>query len=201
MPIVCGKIIRDGMHWRPMIRGILSTIIEREKNHMRRQNFILVLLGLMLFAGHLTAQRMTVPANLQAAIFKKILGFDKTLQAKGRIEVAVVYGDEAAKDAIIEAFKDLEISAVPLKSDQALLGIGSATVVYVAPGGIAPKQFCIKNRVLSISGVSSFVESGLVSIGLSVEGGKPSILIHKGQLKSEGHELAGEILKMAKIIQ
>jgi len=168
---------------------------------MRRHKIILLIVGMMLSAGTLMAQRMAVPANLQAAIFKKILGFDKTLQAKGRIEVAVVYGDVAAKDAIIEAFNDLEISAVPLKSDQALQSIGNATVVYIAPGGVTPKQLCTKNRVLSISGVSSFVESGQVSIGLSIEGGKPKILIHRGQLKAEGQELAEEIMSMARIIQ
>ena len=159
------------------------------------------MVGILLSAGPLAAQHMAVPANLQAAIFKKILGFDKTLQAKGRIEVAVVYGDAAAKDAIIDAFKDLGIAAVPLKSDQASLSIGNATVVYVAPGGIPPKQICVKNKVLSISGVSSFVENGQVSVGLSIEGGKPKILIHRGQLKSEGHDLADEILNMARIVQ
>jgi len=35
--------------------------------------------------------------EFQAAIFKKILGLDKTLQANGRIEVAVVYGDVARR--------------------------------------------------------------------------------------------------------
>jgi hypothetical protein len=158
------------------------------------------MVGIMLSTETYVAQRMNVPVNLQVAIFKKILGFDKTLQEKGRIEVAVVYGDVATKDAIIEAFKDVGISAFPLKSDQASQGIGSATVVYVAPGGVPPKQLCIKNRILSISGVSSLVESGQVSIGLSVEGGKPKILINRGQLKEEGHVLADEVLKMAKII-
>jgi hypothetical protein len=168
---------------------------------MRTHKIILLIVGMILSAGTLSAQRMAVPANLQAAIFNKILGFDKTLQTKGRIEVAVVYGDVAAKDAIIDAFKDLGISAFPLKSDQALSSIGNATVVYVAPGGTPPKQLCAKNRVLSISGVSSFVEGGQVSVGLSIEGGKPKILIHRGQLKSEGQELAEEILNMARIIQ
>ena len=168
---------------------------------MRTYKFILLIVGILLCAGTLAAQHMAVPANLQAAIFKKILGFDKTLQAKGRIEVAVVYGDGGAKDAIIEAFKDLGITAIPVKSEQASSGVGGATVVYVAPGAAAPKQLCAKNRILSISGVSSLVESGQVSVGLSIEGGKPKILVNRGQLKSEGHELADEIMNMAKIIQ
>ena len=162
---------------------------------------VLLMVGMMLSTGTLAAQSMAVPANLQAAIFKKILGFDKTLQAKGRIEVAVVYGDVAAKDAITGAFNDLGISTVPLKSDQAAQSIGEATVVYVAPGASAPKQLCAKNKVLSLSGVASLVESGQVSVGVAVEGGKPKILIHRGQLKAEGHEIAQEILDMAKIIQ
>jgi hypothetical protein len=167
---------------------------------MKTHRIILLMFGIACFAGALTAQHMAVPANLQTAIFKKIFGFDKTLQDKGRIEVAVIYGDVAAKDAIVAAFNDLGIPAVPIKSDQAGSGIGSATVVYVTPGGVPPKQLCINNQILSISGVPSFVENGQVSIGLSVEGGKPKIIIHRGQLKAEGQELAKEILSMAKVI-
>ena len=168
---------------------------------MRTRNIVLLMVGIMLSAGTLAAQSMAVPANLQAAIFKKILGFDKTLQSKDRIEVAVVYGDVAVKDAIIGAFNDLGIATVPLKSDQASQSLGNATVVYVAPGATAPKQLCAKNRVLSLSGVSSLVESGQVAIGIAVEGGKPKILIHRGQLKAEGQELADEVMSMARIIQ
>jgi hypothetical protein len=167
---------------------------------MRTHRTILLILGIVLFAGTLTAQHMPVPANLQSAIFKKIFGFDKTLQEKGRIEVAVVYGDIAAKDAIIAAFSDIGIPAVAIKSEQAASGVGSATIVYIAPGGVPPKHLCISNQILSISGVASFVENGQVSIGITVEGGKPKILIHRAQLKAEGQELAKEILSMAKVI-
>ncbi len=160
----------------------------------------MLMLGIVFFAGTLVGQHMAVPANLQSAIFKKIFGFDKTLQQKGRVEVAVVYGDAAAKDAIIAAFNDIGIPAVPIKSDQAASGVGSATIVYIAPGGVPPKHLCVGNQILSISGVPSFVENGQVSVGLTVEGGKPKILIHRAQLKAEGHELAKEIMSMAKVI-
>jgi hypothetical protein len=168
---------------------------------MKKYKAVLLTIGMVLSTGILEAQHMAVPANLQAAIFKKIFGFDKTLQAKGKIEVAIVYGDGVAKDAIVAAFSDLGISAVPMKSDQVSQGLGNATIAYIVPGGVPPKQLCTRNRILSISGLPSFVENGQVSIGLSVEGGKPKILIHKGQLRAEGHELAEEILNMARIIQ
>ncbi len=167
---------------------------------MKTYKVILLAAVCALSAEILHAQRMAVPANLQAAIFKKILGFDKTLQSKGKIEVAVVYGDVAVKDAITEAFKDLGISAVPLKSELASANLNGASVVYIAPGAAPPRQLCIREGVLSISGVASLVEKGQVSIGISVEGGKPKILIHKGQLKSEGHELSEDILEMARIV-
>ncbi len=167
---------------------------------MRTHKTILLAIGMILSTGILEAQRAAIPANLQAAIFKKVFGFDKTLQATGRIEVAVVYGDAEVKDEIIAAFKDLGITAVPLKSDQAASSLGSATVIYVAPGAVAPKQMSSRGKVLSISGVASLVEKGQVSIGLSVEGGKPKILVHRGQLRSEGHDLSDDILAMAKIV-
>ncbi len=167
---------------------------------MTKRNALVLIFGLILSAGTLAAQTMAVPANLQAAIFKKIFGFDKTLQSKGRIEVAVIYGDAAAKDAIIAAFNELGISAIPLEADQAAQGLGSATIVYVAPGATAPRHLCTKNRILSVSGISSLVESGQVSIGIALEGGKPRILINKARLSGEGQELADEVLGMARVI-
>jgi len=168
---------------------------------MRIRRIILPVVGLVLLSGVLVAQSMTVPANLQAAIFKKMLGFDKTLQSRGPIEVVVVYGDVAAKDEIVAAFKGVGVSASSVRADQISNGIGNASVLYVAPGAIPPKQFCANSGVLSLSGVASFVEKGQVSIGLGVEGGKPKILIHTGQLKAEGHDIASDILNMAKLIQ
>lgn len=142
------------------------------------------------------AQEMAVPANLQAALFKKIFAFNKTLQSKG-VDVSVLSADGSG-DAVAAAFKDAGINAKSVKGAAPAAG---ATVVYVMPGVNPPKQVCAQKGILSISGVASNVETGKVSIGLGLEGGKPKILIHMGQLKAEGQELSADLLKIARVIQ
>ena len=69
------------------------------------------------------------------------------------------------------------------------------------PGTNPPSQQSSSKGVLSISGVTSNVESGKVAIGLGVEGGKPKIIIHMGQLKAEGQDVSADLLKIATVIQ
>lgn len=148
------------------------------------------LIGLMTVNSF--AQEMAVPVNLQAALFKKIFAFDKTLTAKGNIEIAVI-GDGA--DEVVSAFKNAGINA------KAAEQIGEASVAYVMPGTASIKSQSAAKGVLTISGVTSFVESGNVAVGIGVDGGKPKIVINMSQLKAESQELSADLLKIAKVIQ
>ena len=135
-----------------------------------------------------------VPANLQAALFKKIFSFDKTLQSKG-VDVAVL---GASSDEIVAAFVGAGVNAKATGGNQVP---GGVSVVYVMPGvGAINKQSAAKG-VLSISGDVSNVESGKVAIAIGIEGGKPKIIINIAQLKSEGQELSADLLKIARVIQ
>lgn len=153
------------------------------------------LLALTIVLSAAGAYAQDVPSNLQAALFKKIFAFDKTLQAKGDVQVAVLGG---SGDAIVAAFKDAGVSAKAVGGSQVPDGV---SVVYVMPGTSSPKQQCAAKGVLSISGDASMVESGKVSIGLSVEDGKPKINVNMGELKAEGQELSADLLKIAKVVQ
>jgi len=145
----------------------------------------------ILISASLQAQDL--PANLQAALFKKIFAFDKTLESK-QIEVVVL----GSGDGIVAAFKEAGISAKAVSGNQLPAGVN---VVYVNQGVTATKSQSASKGVLSISGTVSLVENGQVAIGLCVEGGKPKIVVNLPQLKAEGHEIAADLLKIAKIIQ
>ncbi len=162
------------------------------KRVLFKKTFAIVIFLLGAITTNSFAQEMAVPANLQAALFKKIFSFNKTLTAKGNVEVAVI---GAGADEVVSAFKSVGLNAKA--ADQ----IGGASVVYVMPGAPAPKAQSASKGVLSISGVTSYVEDGKVAIGLGVEGGKPKIIIHMAQLKAEGQELSADLLKIAKVIQ
>ena len=148
----------------------------------------------LLFLGTASVSNYAqdVPANLQAALFKKIFAFDKTLQSKG-IEVAVLGGG----DDIVSAFKEAGVNVKAASGSQVP---GGVSVVYVV-GAASTKQQTASKGILSISGDVSNVESGKVAIALGIEGGKPKIIINMAQLKAEGQELSADLLKIARVIQ
>lgn len=169
-----------------------------ERNFLSKSKIFTILLFLIgITTTNSLAQDMAVPANLQAALFKKIFAFDKTIQAKGSSDVAILSADGSA-DEIEAAFKSAGVNVQVVKGSQVP---GSANIVYVMPGVASPKGQTAQKKVLSISGVTSYVESGKVSIGLAVEGGKPKIVVNMAQLKAEGQELSSDLLKIAKVIQ
>jgi hypothetical protein len=135
----------------------------------------------------------SVQPNLQAALYKKIFSFDKTLATKGNFEITVI---GSGSDEIVTAFKAAGLNAK--SADQ--ISAGTA-VVYLMPGASSTKTQTAAKKILSISGSAPLVENGTVAIGIGTEGGKPKILIHIGQLKSEGHEISSDLLQLAKIIQ
>jgi hypothetical protein len=148
------------------------------------------------------AQDMPVPAELQVALFKKVFGYDKTIQ-EGTVKMLVAFTDTSAgvKDQVVKAFKDAGMAVSAAKADQLPASIGGVNVLYVTPGVSGTKQICQKNGILSITGMPSLVESGEASVGLSVMDNKPKIIVHLRQLKAEGHELSSNLLQLAKIIQ
>ena len=163
----------------------------KTKNLINKKVFKIIFLLIGLMTVNSFAQDMAVPPNLQAALFKKIFAFNKTLTAKGNVEVAVI---GAGADEVVSAFKEAGVNA------KAVSEIGSASVVYVMPGAVSPKAQSASKGVLSISGVPSNAEEGKVAVGIGVEGGKPKIIINMAQLKAEGQELSADLLKIAKVI-
>ncbi|MBN1302615.1 MAG: YfiR family protein [Melioribacteraceae bacterium] len=162
-------------------------------------SILLASITLMIFSStaNILAQGMDIPANLQAALFKKIFAFNNTLKSKGSAEVAVLTGSGSGGD-VVAAFKDAGISVKEVSGSNVP---GDVDVVYVMPGVASPKSQTAGKGVLSISGVGSYAEKGDVAIGIGVEGGKPKIIIHFAQLKAEGQEISADLLKIAKVIQ
>jgi hypothetical protein len=144
----------------------------------------------------------TIPPDLQVSIFKKVFGFDKTIQP-GTLKLVVAFTDSSAalKDQVVKAFQESGVPVSAAKEEQLSGALNGVNVLYVTPGIQSAKQLCQKNGILSITGTSSLVESGEASVGLSVLDNKPKIVVHMKQLKAEGHELSANLLQLAKVIQ
>lgn len=170
---------------------------------MRHLAVVALFVG-MLGHSELGVAQETVPETLQAALFKKIFTYDRTLQDSGALQVFVVHGDDrVVADAVTLAFKDGGIDAVALPMQELSARIAEASVVYVAPGvdTSALESLCTRNGVLTISGVAELAATGKVSVGIGTHDQKPEILIHLKRVKAEGHELAAELLSLARVIR
>ena len=158
----------------------------------------------VLLSGSVLAQDATVPADIQAAIFKKVFAYVRTLSPASPPPILILYDDASTKsmDEIRKAFEQLRIDAVGVKeADLANRIRDGSTVVYVATPRGSFRQIFQKTRSLSITGLPLLVQRGDASIGLALEESKPKILVNMSELKAEGHEVASNLLQLAQLIQ
>ncbi len=150
-----------------------------------------------------TEAEITVPADLQAAMFQKIFRFDKTLAGK-EVKILIVYEDKAPEiiDELKKEFEKLESPVASAKASELSAKIAEFPVIYIMPGidTEAVKKLSSENSVLSISGLPELAQNDVVSIAVGVLREKPIITVNMVQLYAEGHEFSAEFLKLAKII-
>jgi hypothetical protein len=147
---------------------------------------------------------LSVPAAIQAAIFKKIFGYDHALSA-GAPRIRIVYAPEyasAAKD-LEQAFRAVSLAVDLAPIDQAHQ-LGSANVVYALAATVptALKDLGVKAKVLTVSSLSGLAYRGDVSVALRMKAdGKPGIVVHMGRLAAEGHELSASLLQLVEVVR
>lgn len=166
-----------------------------------KYTFLLTLALLVVLAGWgmpAASQPMPVPAQLQAAIFKKVITLDRTLTARQSAKILVVHSGSGA-DEVVDAFKAAGLTASAVAEGQLAGAIAGADIIYLMPGtsGAALSK---SKGVLSLTGVPATVESGQAAIGVGLKDGKPEIIVHMGQLKAEGHDISADLLKLARVI-
>jgi hypothetical protein len=142
------------------------------------------------------------PIPVQAAIFLKLLAFNKNISSSGGIIIYVVGSPDFAAE-----MKKAEGKAV-----------GAATIEKVVEGSGTPKEkssviyvgsesslaeilsYTKANKILSVAGNPSFVSKG-VSLIVGTSEGKPKIMLNLSASKDEGIDWNPAILKVAVTIQ
>lgn len=146
-----------------------------------------------LFAGATKA-----PANVQAALFIKLLAFNKGLASVGSFTVYVL-GDSAFAGELKKA-EGKKVGPLTLAKVEEGAGLpGSAPhVLYIGDEGQfeAASKYTQDNKILSITGIPDLVKKG-VSLGVGIMGGKPKIFINLESSKAEGINWNPAILKLA----
>lgn len=171
---------------------------------MRSLVNVALVVGVLCLCPIASAQEMPVPPQLQAALFKKIFDYDRTLSEQSSVRVAVVHGgDDAVAVMVANAFQNDGVDAVVVSRDDVTEEITEASVVYMTPGFDtgALAALCTQYGVLSVSGVPELAVSGQVAVGIGTRDQKPEILVHLKRVKAEGHEFSAELLSLARVIR
>lgn len=162
---------------------------------IRTVGFILAFFYMAAGFSHLYAQK--APANLQAALFTKLLAFytnlggdDFTIHVVGAPEVA----QELKKNRRQSRQGCFERSFRRRRSPS-----NGAKVIYVGKSVKAITDYSQTNKVLTITGEPKFVNDG-VTLGVAIEAGKPKILLNLSATKAEDVNWNPAILKVASTI-
>ncbi|WP_372774393.1 YfiR family protein [Mangrovibacterium sp.] len=143
---------------------------------------------------------MPVPENIQAALLPKVLKFSTTLPQNSKLRMLIVYNNNSAtsKDDLIRGLGSaMEVKAV--QSGELAANITKYDLVYFMPGVDDMASLCKIHKILSVSGISQYVEDGQISIAFGLQNNKPKIFINLTSLAKEGQSLSSEILRIAKV--
>lgn len=180
-------------------------------------------LVLLLTASTAHAQEMPVPAPMQAALFTKILTFDRNLKARaGReLKIGVLYQKEVrssleAQEEFIGAMcgdPGRRIDGLPLSclaiewtsapDVEAAVVREGVRVLYVAPlRAVAIAEIVAisrARRITTLTGVPEFVEKG-IALGIALRAERPLILVHLAAARAEGADFNSQLLKLARVL-
>lgn len=182
--------------------------------------------GALLLSGGGTlmeAPAVYVPAPLQAALFAKILAYDRNLPVavSGRIEILVLYQRDFTESrdvasGFVSAFGPagirtvggaaVSVTAMPFKdrADVALLLRNyTGRIVYIAPLRAFDHEALIRmvtaSNAISITGVRAHVERG-ATLGVELHAGKPRILVNLDAARALGMDLSASLLKLSEVV-
>jgi hypothetical protein len=180
--------------------------------------------ALVLSAGPLKAAGApAVPAELQAAIFSRVLAFDRALKDRvGKsVTIGIVYvsGNEESKQVrqrIQRAFTDVQrdIQDLPVRVSThdyhdtprlaAWIDANEVDLLYVTDGLEAAlddvKGVAYDKRVGTLTPVRGFVEKGL-AVGVVAKGNRPQLVINLPATKAAGMDLDPKAIQLADIIR
>lgn len=174
----------------------------------------------MLAASAAEARADTVDA--EAKILLRAASFDRSLggRAGGDVVIAVVYdsrapGSQRERDSRVQSFRklaDRTIAGLPMKVTSVDCAQGSALteslraadIVYLTAGGkqcVRPVTAATRKlRIASLTSGRALVEQG-ITIGVSMEGSRPKLLVNLVASKEEGLNLAAQMLQLAEVIK
>jgi len=161
---------------------------------------LLILFIVSLSTNHCYTQNMPVPENIQAALLPKVLKYNPKFSGINKIKMLVVYNNNStnSKDKFIKELENLmEIRAILTNElEKTIVGYD---LVYFMPGTQEESFLCKRHKVLSVAGISQYIEKGQISLGFDIQNNKPTIFVNLTSLDEEGQSLSSDVLRIVKI--
>lgn len=191
----------------------------RSRRRSRRGTAGVLIALLALGAAAPPPQDAALSVRDQMPLFMKVLSFERGLaEHDGAIAVALVYqrrvrASVLVRDEVVEVMQGLTfggraIRVVPVALDDerdlaARLADEGVQAVYVAPLRATDLEVITRatraRQVVTLSGVPDYVAGGL-SVGASLRGGRPQILVNLSAARAEGAQFHSQLLKLAQMV-
>ena len=143
----------------------------------------------------------TAPAAVQAAIFLKLMAFDKTIISGGDITIYVVGSPDFAAEMKKAVGKPVGAATIAKVSEGTGAPSEKPSIIYIgSESSISDLLAYTKaNKILSITGNPALISKD-VSLTVGVSEGKPKIMLNLSASKDEGIDWNPAILKVAATI-
>jgi hypothetical protein len=138
------------------------------------------------------AQDLDVPANLQAAIFKKVFAYVKI----GAPKITIVHSAAGvkSKDDLLAQFKNVGLEADAV--DEAGAAKATGNVVYLVPGVSAATAKKVGKKFI-ITCSKDFITDGAAMMAIVNAGGRPSLLANTTSIGAAGIEVDPQLFRIA----
>jgi YfiR/HmsC-like len=142
------------------------------------------------------------PVALQAALFLKLLPFDKNIVSTGAVTIYVVDAPEFAAEMKKAEGKLIGAAALSKVIDGKGVPAEKPSVIYVGSESVLKElvAYTRENKILSISGKPELA-SKEISLFVGISSEKPKILLNLSASKEEGIDWNPAILKVAATIK
>jgi hypothetical protein len=138
------------------------------------------------------------PAPLQAALFLKLLAFDKNIASGGAITVYVIGASDFAAEMKKAEGKPVGTSTLAKVNEGDGVPGEKPSVIYIGTDAKLSEiiAYTKSNKILSITGNPALVSKD-VSLVVGTSEGKPKIMLNLSSSKDEGIDWNPAILKVA----
>lgn len=147
----------------------------------------------------------SAPLSVQAAIFKKVVGYDRALEGKASLRVLVFHAPESASRAteVVTAFDEVGFSAEACEEPAGLDRLDDRAIIYLLTAPSAAIQEAIaKAGALTLTGEPELIGHKYASVGLRPKAdGKTEIVIDLSRARAERHDFTSYLLAISTILK